>query len=98
MPHESFYNFFDMIFFAILVNYVLTFFRYTIYFTHQINHPNGVLNMRYDDRITSVELDELTIYEMMMAEAEAEAAAAEADCLDPLPEYDDQDWLDKGNY
>lgn len=54
--------------------------------------------MRYDDRITSVELDEMTIYEMMMAEAEAEAAAAEADCLDCLPEYDDQEWLDKGNY
>jgi len=54
--------------------------------------------MRYDDRVTSVELDEMTIYEMMMAEAEAEAAAAEADCIDSLPEYDDQEWLDKGNW
>ncbi len=60
--------------------------------------PLTEITMRYDDRVTSVELDEMTIYEMMMAEAEAEAAAAEADCIDSLPEYDDQEWLDKGNY
>ena len=60
--------------------------------------------MRYDDRITSVESDDRLVYEMMEAEAAemqnwvqdvVETAAA---IYDPTPEYEDQEWLDKGNY
>lgn len=58
----------------------------------------------HDDRITSVELDDRVIYEMMEAEAAemqnwvqdvVETAAA---IYEPAPEYLDQEWLDKNNY
>jgi hypothetical protein len=57
--------------------------------------------MRYDDRITSVELNDtnellaLLNEEDTQAELAADQAREEYQCPS---EYDDQEWLDKGNW
>jgi len=57
--------------------------------------------MRYDDRITSVELNDTNELLALLneqdeqAEASANQAREEYQCLS---EYDDQEWLDKGNW
>lgn len=59
--------------------------------------------MRYDDRETAIESDDRLIYEMMESEQEmqnwiADVVETAAAIYDPTPEYEDQEWLDKGNY
>ena len=63
--------------------------------------------MRYDDRVTSVELSAqyeneqalLALLNEQDAQAEAEADADQSrESYQCESEYDDQEWLDKGNW
>jgi hypothetical protein len=57
--------------------------------------------MRYDDRITSVELNDTNeLLDLLNEEDIREEAAADQDreSYQCEPEYDDREWLDKGNW
>jgi hypothetical protein len=59
--------------------------------------------MRYDDRITSVELNDTNELLALLNESDVQdAQAAQADesreSYQCDSEYDDQEWLDKNNY
>lgn len=61
--------------------------------------------MRYDDRVTSVELNNTNELLALLNEEDAKMEKWIADVVetakavyDPAPEYLDQDWCDKGNY
>ena len=59
--------------------------------------------MRYDDRITSVELNDTNELLALLNESDAQDAQdAQADqsreSYQCDSEYDDQEWLDKGNW
>lgn len=61
--------------------------------------------MRYDDRVTSVELNDTNELLALLNEEDAKMEKWIADVVetatavyDPAPEYLDQDWCDKGNY
>lgn len=75
-----------------------------VHFTRFKNSPPiGKTIMRYDDRETAIESDDRLVYEMMEAEREMQnwtedVVETAAVIYDPVSEYLDQDWLDKGNY
>lgn len=67
--------------------------------------PLTEISMRYDDRVTSVELNDTNELLALLNEEDAKMEKWIADVVetatavyDPAPEYLDQDWLDKGNY
>ena len=67
--------------------------------------PTKDTTMRYDDRITSVEMNNTNELLALLNEQDAKMENWIADVVvtataiyDPTPEYEDQEWLDKGNY
>jgi succinate dehydrogenase flavin-adding protein (antitoxin of CptAB toxin-antitoxin module) len=61
--------------------------------------------MRYDDRVTSVELNNTNELLALLNEEDTKMENWIANVIetalavyDPAPEYLDQEWLDKGNY
>lgn len=75
-----------------------------IYCLTDVFTPTKDTTMRYDDRVTSVESADRLAYEAREAEAAemqnwiADVVKTAAAIYDPTPEYEDQEWLDKGNY
>ena len=67
--------------------------------------PTKDTTMRYDDRVTSVEMNNTNELLALLNEQDAKMENWIADVVetataiyDPTPEYEDQEWLDKGNY
>ena len=67
--------------------------------------PTKDTTMRYDDRITSVEMNNTNELLALLNEQDAkmenwiaDVVETATDIYDPAPEYLDQEWLDKGNY
>jgi hypothetical protein len=56
--------------------------------------------MRYDDRITSVELNDTNELLALLNESDVQDAQADQsrESYQCDSEYDDQEWLDKNNY
>ena len=67
--------------------------------------PTKDTTMRYDDRVTSVEMNNTNELLALLNEQDAKMENWIANVVetataiyDPTPEYEDQEWLDKGNY